>query len=98
MSPNIGIAIYNDNDISTQTLKLQYIMVFVSWQTYGFLGFCLLMNSDVLVVNRLLRFIPGIRFIANGFVFLDVAMLKIAALRHCGLQVVAVTKKTDVKI
>jgi hypothetical protein len=56
------------------------------------------MNSDVLVVNRLLRFIPGIRFIANGFVFLDVAMLKIAALRHCGLQVVAVTKKTDVKI
>jgi hypothetical protein len=57
-----------------------------------------LMNSDVLVVNRLLRFIPGIRFIANVFVFLDVAMLKIAALRHCGLQVVAVTKKTDVKI
>ena len=67
-----------------------------SWQTYGFLGFCLLMNSDVLVVNRLLRFIPGIRFIANGFVFLDVAMLKIAALRRCGLQVVAVTKKPDI--
>ena len=65
----------------------------VSWETYGFLGFCLLMNSDVLVVNRLLRFIPGIRYIANGFAFLDGTMLKIPFLRHCGLQVVAVTKK-----
>lgn len=65
----------------------------VSWETYGFLGFCLLMNSDVLVVNRLLRFMPGIRYIANGFAFLDGTMLKIPFLRHCGLQVVAVTKK-----
>jgi len=65
----------------------------LSWKTYGFLGFCLLMNSDVLVVNRLLRFIPGIRYIANGFAFLDGTMLKIPFLRHCGLQVVAVTKK-----
>ena len=65
----------------------------VSWKTYGFLGFCLLMNSDVLVVNRLLRFIPGIRYIANGFALLDGTMLKIPFLRHCGLQVVAVTKK-----
>ena len=26
------------------------------WSTHGFLGFCLLMNSDVLVFNRLFRF------------------------------------------
>jgi ubiquinone/menaquinone biosynthesis C-methylase UbiE len=31
------------------------------WRPCGFLGFCLLMNSDVLVANRLLRFLPGIR-------------------------------------
>jgi SAM-dependent methyltransferase len=29
------------------------------WRTCGFLGFCLLMNSDVLVWNRALRFLPG---------------------------------------
>ncbi|MFN8371322.1 MAG: class I SAM-dependent methyltransferase [Anaerolineae bacterium] len=27
------------------------------WQTYGFLGFCFFMNSDVLVFNRLFRYI-----------------------------------------
>src|SRR5262249_53998825 len=32
-----------------------------AWRTCGFLGFCLLMNSDVLVVNRVFRFVPGIR-------------------------------------
>jgi hypothetical protein len=38
-----------------------------SWKTYGFLGFCLLMNSDVLIFNRLFRFIPGIRAITRAF-------------------------------
>src|SRR5204863_10060086 len=31
-----------------------------AWRTRGFIGFCLFMNSDVLVFNRLFRFIPGI--------------------------------------
>lgn len=31
------------------------------WRTCAFAGFCLLMNTDVLVANHLLRFVPGIR-------------------------------------
>ncbi|MHC4427202.1 MAG: class I SAM-dependent methyltransferase, partial [Planctomycetota bacterium] len=31
-----------------------------AWQPCGLLGFCLFMNSDVLVANRLLRYVPGI--------------------------------------
>ena len=36
-----------------------------AWRPCGFLGFCLLMNSDVLVFNRLLRYWPGIRMLAS---------------------------------
>src|SRR5207237_92271 len=36
------------------------------WSTHGLVGFCLLMNSDVLVFNRLFRFVPGIRAITRA--------------------------------
>jgi len=66
------------------------------WKTYGFLGFCLLMNSDVLVFNRFLRHLPGIRAITRGFVWLDRMMLSIPGLRGAGTQVVGVARKPDV--
>jgi len=59
-----------------------------AWKTCGLLGFCLLMNSDVLVFNRVFRFIPGIRGIARFMAHLDEMMLKIPGMRRAGLQVV----------
>jgi len=65
----------------------------IRWQPCGLLGFCLFMNSDVLVVNRLWRYVPGIRRITRAFVALDQWMLRLPGLRHAGLQVVGAARK-----
>jgi ubiquinone/menaquinone biosynthesis C-methylase UbiE len=65
----------------------------VSWKTYGFLGFCFFMNSDVLVFNRLFRFIPGIRSITRFAARLDDFTTRLPGLRRAGLQVVGVAEK-----
>jgi hypothetical protein len=63
------------------------------WRTHGFLGFCLFMNSDVLVFNRLFRFIPGIRGITRLFAWLDGWTLRLPLMARAGLQVVGVAVK-----
>jgi SAM-dependent methyltransferase len=63
------------------------------WTTHGFLGFCLFMNSDVLVFNRLFRFIPGIRALTRLAAQIDAAMLALPGLRRAGLQVVGAARK-----
>ncbi|QJR16498.1 class I SAM-dependent methyltransferase [Usitatibacter palustris] len=63
------------------------------WETYGFLGFCFFMNSDVLVFNRAFRFIPGIRAITRGFARLDELTLKLPGMSRAGLQVLGVAQK-----
>jgi SAM-dependent methyltransferase len=63
------------------------------WKTHGFFGFCLFMNSDVLVFNRLFRFIPGIRAIARAAARIDAACLSLPSLRRAGLQVVGAARK-----
>jgi ubiquinone/menaquinone biosynthesis C-methylase UbiE len=63
------------------------------WTTHGFFGFCLFMNSDVLVFNRLFRFIPGIRAMARAAAKIDVGCLSLPFLRHAGLQVVGAACK-----
>ena len=68
----------------------------VHWSTHGFVGFCLLMNSDVLVFNRLFRFIPGIRAFSRGFAALDDLVLKLPGLKHAGLQVVGAAQKRGI--
>lgn len=65
----------------------------VSWQTFGFLGFCLLMNSDVLVFNRALRFLPGIRTLTRWMAKLDDWTTSLPGLRGAGLQVVGLAEK-----
>ncbi|MGI0134147.1 MAG: class I SAM-dependent methyltransferase, partial [Candidatus Micrarchaeaceae archaeon] len=65
------------------------------WQTYGFLGFCFFMNSDVLIFNRAFRFIPGIRTITRAATRVDDLMLKLPGLGRAGLQVVGMAKKSD---
>ena len=74
--------------LSTSGLTLHH------WTTHGFIGFCLLMNSDVLVFNRLFRFVPGIRAIARTAARIDAACLSLGILRHAGLQVVGAARKS----
>ncbi|PYX56887.1 MAG: methyltransferase type 11, partial [Acidobacteria bacterium] len=63
------------------------------WRTYGFLGFCLFMNSDVLVFNQSFRFVPGIRAITRAACRVDHWTTSLPGLRHAGLQVIGVAKR-----
>jgi ubiquinone/menaquinone biosynthesis C-methylase UbiE len=63
------------------------------YRTHGLLGFCLFMNSDVLVFNRLFRFVPGIRALTRGSARLDEAVLALPGLQRAGLQVVGIAQK-----
>src|SRR5262249_51338102 len=65
-----------------------------AWKTYGFLGFCFLMNSDVLVFNRLFRFLPGIRPLTRGACRLDHWTTNLPGLQHAGLQVIGVAVRS----
>jgi ubiquinone/menaquinone biosynthesis C-methylase UbiE len=64
-----------------------------SWQTYGLLGFCLFMNSDVLVFNRLFGYLPGIRQVTRWSTRLDDWMTRLPWLRRAGLQVIGAAQK-----
>lgn len=64
-----------------------------TWRTCGFFGFCLFMNSDVLFVNRLFRFIPGIRGITRAFARFDDWCTRRSLLKKAGLQVVGTARK-----
>jgi ubiquinone/menaquinone biosynthesis C-methylase UbiE len=64
-----------------------------TWRSLGFFGFCLFMNSDILIFNRLFRFVPGIRAITRAAVRLDAWTVQIPWLRDAGLQVIGVAEK-----
>jgi len=63
------------------------------WSTHGLLGFCLFMNSDVLVVNRLFRFVPGIEKIVRAATATDEALLRFGPLRYAGLIAVGAASR-----
>jgi len=63
------------------------------WTTHGFLGFCIFMNSDVLVFNRLFRYLPGIRTLTRLATRFDAAILSLPFMRYAGLQVVGAARK-----
>lgn len=65
----------------------------LQYRTHGFFGFCLFMNSDVLVFNRLFRFVPGIRAITRASAVIDEAVLGLPGLGRAGLQVIGVAQK-----
>lgn len=65
----------------------------VMWRTYGFLGFCLFMNSDVLIFNRILRFVPGIRTITRLAAAADDKITRLPIMRGSGLQVIGIAEK-----
>lgn len=64
-----------------------------TWTSHGFLGFCFFMNSDVLVFNRLFRFVPGIRAMTRLAARFDAFVLSFPPLRRAGLQVVGAARK-----
>ena len=68
-------------------------MTLESWRTYGFFGFCLFMNSDVLIFNKLFRFIPGIRALTRLAVLIDDWTVRIPGFGNAGLQVIGVARK-----
>ena len=65
----------------------------LTWKTYGFVGFCLFMNSDVLVFNRVFRYVPRIRTVVRLSAMLDDWTVRLPLLRKAGLQVVGVAQK-----
>jgi ubiquinone/menaquinone biosynthesis C-methylase UbiE len=65
----------------------------ITWRTCGFVGFCLFMNSDVLFVNRVFRFVPGIRGITRAFARFDNWCTRRSWFRRAGLQVVGTARK-----
>ena len=64
-----------------------------TWTSMGFVGSCFLMNSDVLVFNRLFRLIPGIRGLTRFMAGLDEACLLLPGLRNAGVAVTGVAVK-----
>lgn len=79
----------------TEAALQQGGMVLRDWQTFGFVGFCLFMNSDVLVFNRLFRFLPGIRAITRAACRVDAWTTSLRPLRHAGLQVIGVAQRAS---
>lgn len=63
------------------------------WKTYGFFGFCLFMNSDVLFFNRLFRFVPGIAAITRASARIDSWTIALPGLSRAGLQVAGRARK-----
>jgi ubiquinone/menaquinone biosynthesis C-methylase UbiE len=66
-------------DLSRAGLQL------AEWRPVGFIGFCLFMNSDIMVLNRLFRFVPGIRAITRAVARADDFLLRLRPLRFFGL-------------
>ncbi len=63
------------------------------WTTHGFFGFCIFMNSDILIFNRLFQYIPFIRAITKMSTVIDELILKIPGFSKKGLQVIGVAQK-----
>lgn len=63
------------------------------WKTYGFIGFCLFMNSDVLFFNRIFRYIPGIRSVTQLAARMDHAITSLPMMQGAGLQVIGIAQK-----
>jgi ubiquinone/menaquinone biosynthesis C-methylase UbiE len=63
------------------------------YQSHGFLGFCLFMNSDILLLNSAFRFMPRVRVIVRAFSRLDDWIVRLPGLRWAGLQIIGVAVK-----
>ena len=66
-----------------------------AWNTYGFLGYCLLMNSDILVFNRLFQYMPFVRPFTRFMTKVDDLTTKLPGMKKSGLIVSAYAKKAS---
>lgn len=66
-----------------------------SWKTLGFLGFCIFMNSDVLVVNRLLQYVPKIATLTHAATKFDAWCLSLPFLKNAGTQAIIAAQKSS---
>ena len=64
-----------------------------TWRTFGFLGYCFLMNSDVLTFARVWRYLPGVRAFTRCMTRLDEWTLRLPGLSGAGLIAVGVARK-----
>lgn len=55
------------------------------WRTFGFAAYCFLMNSDVLAINRLWQYVPGIRGLTRAAARADEWTLSVPGLSGAGL-------------
>lgn len=63
------------------------------WETCGFFGYCILMNSDVLIFNRFFRYIPAIRHLTRIMAKLDGWVVRHRWLKRAGLIVIGMAEK-----
>ena len=66
------------------------------WETVGFFGYCLFMNSDVLFFNRFFSKIPKIRTIVKMFIQIDEFITNLNFMKNRGLIVIGMAKNTKV--
>jgi ubiquinone/menaquinone biosynthesis C-methylase UbiE len=67
----------------------------IVYRNFAFLGFCLFMNSDILKLNKIFNYLPGIRKIVRMFVKLDDFVTSINLFERAGLQVIGVAEKNS---
>jgi len=58
------------------------------WRTIGFFGYCFLMNSDVLAINRVWQYVPGAVALTRLATKVDEWTLRLPGLSGAGLAVV----------
>jgi SAM-dependent methyltransferase len=63
------------------------------WRPMGFLGYCFLMNSDVMRINRVWRFVPGASALTRAATRFDEWCLKIPGLTRGGALVVGLASR-----
>jgi SAM-dependent methyltransferase len=56
-----------------------------TWQTHGFLSYCFLMNADVLPINRVWQYVPGVRGLTRAAARFDDLLLHAPGLSGAGL-------------
>lgn len=64
-----------------------------AWRTLGFLGYCFLMNGDVLPINRIWKYVPGARALARAAVRVDDWCLTLPGLAHGGPIAVGLARR-----
>lgn len=75
------------NQLTQANLKL------IEWKTYGFIGYMLFMNSDIIFPLRLLRHVPNVERFVRRVARFDDWLLSLPGMHNRGVQVIGVAQK-----